>query len=251
MYKNFVKQLFKYLLFTAITLYSYSPVMANSSIQTESMETIISENGKDTEDNKTEIKGPAKKTGENVEINGEFFRNLGIDIFFLIIIIGFIYYPNYRKLDTIFTFVLFNLIIYMLTYVFNEVKISMGAAFGLFAVFSMLRYRTSSISMKDMTYLFIFIGIGLLSAIQMDWYEHLIIGGIIFVITFIMDTKLILKKESFKSVRFEDVTLILPEKETELIEVLKKRTGLNIHRIAVQEIDYLRDIAIIYVYYYE
>jgi hypothetical protein len=102
-----------------------------------------------------------------------------------------------------------------------------------------------------MTYLFIFIGIGLLSAIQMDWYEHLIIGGIIFVITFIMDTKLILKKESFKSVRFEDVTLILPEKETELIEVLKKRTGLNIHRIAVQEIDYLRDIAIIYVYYYE
>jgi len=251
MFKNYAGQVFKLIVIAILSLSTFTPVLAIGSIQTESLETIFTENGNNTEDDKTEIKGPAKKTGENVEINSEFFRNLGIDIFFLMIIIGFIYYPNYRKLDTIFTFVLFNLIIYMLTYVFNEVKISMGAAFGLFAVFSMLRYRTSSISMKDMTYLFIFIGIGLISAIQMDWYEHLIIGGIIFLITFIMDTKLILKKESFKSVRFEDVTLILPEKETELIEVLKKRTGLNIHRITIQEIDYLRDIAIIYVYYYE
>lgn len=208
------------------------------------------ENGSSNED-EDEIKGPAKSTGSNVEIGTRFFTSLGIDLVIIALIIVSIYYPNYKKMDTVFTFVLFNLIIFMLTYVFNTVKISMGAAFGLFAVFSMLRYRTSGINMKDMTYLLIFIGIGLLSAIQMDFYEQIIIGAVIFAVTFIMDTKLILKKESLKSIRFEDINLIQPEKEKELIEVLKKRTGLNINRVSVEEIDYLRDIAMITIYYYE
>lgn len=198
-----------------------------------------------------EIKGPAKKTGKDIEINADFFISLAIDLAIVFCIIAFIYYPNYKKMDTIFTFVLFNLIIFLLTYVFNKVKISMGAAFGLFAVFSMLRYRTSGINMKDMTYLLIFIGIGLLSSIQMDFYEQITIGAIIVAITFLMDTKLLLKKESVKSIRFEDINLIQPEKEKELIAVLTKRTGLNIHRVSIEEIDYLRDIAMINIYYYD
>jgi hypothetical protein len=127
----------------------------------------------------------------------------------------------------------------------------MGAAFGLFAIFSMLRYRTSSINMKDMTYLFIFIAVGLLSAIRMEYWEQGVIGLVIFAITFIMDTQLLLKRESMKVVRFDDINLILPEKEPELIEVLKKRTGLKIHRVSVQDMDFLKDSAMINIYYYE
>lgn len=127
----------------------------------------------------------------------------------------------------------------------------MGAAFGLFAVFSMLRYRTMSINMKDMTYLFIFIAVGLLNAIQMKIYEQAILGSIVFAITFLMDTRLLRKRESVKMVRFEDINLIQPEKEEELIAKLRKRTGLEIHRVSIEEIDYLKDIAKINIYYYE
>lgn len=232
-----------------LALFSFQAKATNNTGNT--IETFLSEGQESIDENGEEIKGPAKSTGKNVEIGITFFRSLGIDMIIIAFIIVFIYYPNYKKMDTIFSFVLFNLIIFMLTYVFNTVKISMGAAFGLFAVFSMLRYRTSGINMKDMTYLLIFIGIGLLSAIQMDSYEQLMIGSLIFIVTFVMDTKLFLKKESTKSIRFEDINLIQPDKEKDLIEVLKKRTGLNINRVSVEEIDYLRDIAMITVYYYE
>lgn len=198
-----------------------------------------------------ELTGPVKKKGEEVEISGRFFISLGMNLALMFMIIAFIYYPNYKRMDTVFTFVMFNVGIFMLTYVFNVVKISMGAAFGLFAVFSMLRYRTMSINMKDMTYLFIFIVVGLLNAIQMRVYEQAILGSLIFLVTFLMDTQLLRKRESVKMIRFEDITLIQPEKEEQLIELLRKRTGLEIHRVSIEEIDYLKDMAKVNIYYYE
>ena len=198
-----------------------------------------------------DISGPVKKKGEEVEISGRFFISLGMNLGLMFLIIALIYYPNYKRMDTVFTFVMFNVGIFMLTYVFNVVKISMGAAFGLFAVFSMLRYRTMSINMKDMTYLFIFIAIGLLNAIQMRVYEQAAIGIIIFVVTFLMDTKLLRKRESVMMVRFDDINLIQPEKQEQLIQELRQRTGLEIHRVSVEELDYLKDIAKINIYYYE
>ncbi len=198
-----------------------------------------------------DLTGPVKKKGQEVEISGRFFVSLGMNLALMFLIIALIYYPNYKRMDTVFTFVMFNVGIFLLTYIFNVVKISMGAAFGLFAVFSMLRYRTMSINMKDMTYLFIFIAVGLLNAIQMKIYEQAILGAIVFTITFLMDTQLLRKRESVKMIRFEDINLIQPEKEQDLIAVLRKRTGLEIHRVSIEEIDYLKDIAKINIYYYE
>lgn len=188
---------------------------------------------------------------EVIKISMDFFYSLAIDLATILLIIYVIYYPNYKKMDTIFTFILFNVIIFMLTFVLNKVKMSMGAAFGLFAVFSMLRYRTEGIGMKDMTYLFIFVALGLLSGIQMDLLVQGLICAIIFIITLLMDTKLIIRKEFTQHIRYEKVNLIKPENQVELIEDLKDRTGLDIHRIIINEIDYLRDIANITVYYYE
>jgi len=191
------------------------------------------------------------KTVKEAEINKNFYINLSIDIVALLLIIGLIYYPNYKRLDTIFTFVLFNVTIFLLTFLLNQVKISMGAAFGLFAVFSMLRYRTAGISVKDMTYLFVFIAMGLLSGIQLETTELLVVFAVIFVAIFLFDTKLLIKRESTKIVFFENIELIHASKEDELLEELRKRTGLNIHRISIDEISYLRDSATITIYYYE
>jgi len=192
-----------------------------------------------------------KKDKDIVKLNTKFFYNLLIDLATVLIIIFLIYYPSNKKLGFVFTFILFNVVIFLLTYVLNEVKISMGAAFGLFAVFSMLRYRTLGISMKDMTYLFIFIAIGLIAAIQLEYYELFIINGILIFCIFILDSKFILKHEVSRSILYDNLEMIHPDKHPELIEDLKKRTGLNIHRITIGKINLLKDAAVVNIYFYE
>jgi hypothetical protein len=205
-----------------------------------------------TDDPGTKDKKADKKKDKKVlEIDSAFFISLGIDVVSVALIILLIYYPNYRKLDYIFTFIAFNLVIFVLTFVLKYVKLSLGAAFGLFAVFSMLRYRTAGISMKDMTYLFIFIAMGLISAIQLEFHELGILFGIIIAGTFILDGKYIIRRELCKSIRYENIELIKPGNYDLLLDDLKTRTGLNIHRIAVNKIDFLRDTVNIKVYYYE
>ncbi|MBN2765622.1 MAG: DUF4956 domain-containing protein [Paludibacteraceae bacterium] len=191
------------------------------------------------------------KKKDKIQIDETFFLSLLIDLSAVFLIIFFVYFPNYKKMDTIFTFLMFNIVIFLLTYVLNEVKMSMGAAFGLFAVFSMLRYRTAGINMKDMTYLFIFIAMGLVSAIQLEYHELGIIAGIVFTGTLLLDTKIIMKKEYSNILRYEKIEMIKPEKRDELIAELRERTGLNIHRVSINEIDFLKDTAMVSYYYYD
>jgi hypothetical protein len=192
-----------------------------------------------------------KKKKNVIEINEMFFISLGLNIATILLIILLIYYPNYKKMDYIFTFIMFNLIIFLLTFVLKYVKLSMGAAFGMFAVFSMLRYRTAGLGIRDMTYLFIFIAIGLISAIQLDPYKLAIIQGIILVGTYILDGSFIFKKEHCRSIQYENIELIKPEKKEELIQDISNRTGLKVHRITIGRVDFLRDTARIKIYYYE
>ena len=124
----------------------------------------------------------------------------------------------------------------------------MGAAFGLFAVFSMLRYRTAGIGMKDMTYLFIFIAIGLISGIQLEYHELAIIVGIIFVIILLFDTNLYSAKLERAQVRKNRNDKTRETGRTD--RGTATRTGLNIHRITINEIDFLKDTAMITYYYY-
>jgi hypothetical protein len=128
---------------------------------------------------------------------------------------------------------------------------TMGAAFGLFAVFSMLRYRTENISAKDMTYLFIVIAVGLIMAISKGGSDQLLlIGGIIVLFTLLLESNWLIRREFSQQVFYEKMELVHLEKRHLLIEDLKERTGLNIHRIEIQEIDMLKDAARITVYYH-
>lgn len=181
----------------------------------------------------------------------EILCRMGVDILFAGIIILFIHYRNYKNNEFVFTYFMFNVIIFLLTVILQSVKISMGAAFGLFAVFSMLRYRTEDISQRDMTYLFIVIAVGLISASSPYEIYHLaIINSLIVLMTFLLESNLIIKKEYSKTIQFEDIKLIRFDSNEELIEVLKERTGLNIHRVSISKINYLNDSAAVKIFYY-
>jgi hypothetical protein len=129
---------------------------------------------------------------------------------------------------------------------------SMGAAFGLFAVFSMLRYRTEGISTKDMTYLFLVIAMGLITALsKVTWFELLFINLIIILFTYLLESSLLMKKEVSKTIQYENIEMIQPEFRDELQADLEKRMGIKINRIAIGKVDFLKDTAVIRIYYNE
>ena len=185
------------------------------------------------------------------KLNVNFITRMLINIATSLIIIRLIYYRYYRRADLFLTFFSFNIIIFLITFLLNKVEMTMGAAFGLFAVFSMLRYRTENISAKDMTYLFIVIAVGLIMAISKGgWDQLILIGGIIVLFTLLLESNWLIRREFSQQVFYEKMELVHLEKRNQLIDDLKERTGLNIHRIEIQEIDMLKDAARITVYYH-
>ena len=127
---------------------------------------------------------------------------------------------------------------------------SMGAAFGLFAVFSMLRYRTESVDITEMTYLFLSIAIGLLNAMIIGpWYEILFINLLMLVSVIAIESNWVAKRESSKKVIYDRLDLLAKADNTELLLDLSKRTGLAVKKVEVESMDLLKDTAAIVVYY--
>lgn len=181
----------------------------------------------------------------------DFFVRMLIDLLSMIVLIRFIYYRIYAQRDYFFTFFMFNLLIFIIaTLLTSNSGFSIGAAFGLFAIFAMLRYRTEDISARDMTYLFISITFGLITSINMGtWLEIALINSIIILLAFLIEGNLLFKPEFMKVVEYEKIELIKPENNAELIADLRARTGLDIHKVYVRRIDFLRDMAVLRIYY--
>tara|TARA_B100001093_G_scaffold431647_1_gene427770 strand:- start:148 stop:543 length:396 start_codon:yes stop_codon:yes gene_type:complete len=128
----------------------------------------------------------------------------------------------------------------------------MGFALGLFAVFGILRYRTEAIPIRHMTYLFIVIGISMINALSnksISIFELIFTNGFISLITYLIDRVWFQTLEESKNILYEKIDLIKPEKQEDLIKDLKERTGLPIHAVKVDKIDFLRDTASITIYY--
>ncbi len=186
------------------------------------------------------------------KLGPKFFIRMLINVLSVTALIRLVYYPIYRKKDFFFTFFLFNIVIFILTYLLNKVDLSMGAAFGLFAVFSLLRYRTENISAKDMTYLFTVIAMGLITSVNKGTYfETCIINLIIIVFAYFLDGNILVKNEKSQLVQYEKIDLIQPQKEAELLADLKARTGLDVHKVSINYIDFLKDTVELTVYYYD
>jgi hypothetical protein len=183
-------------------------------------------------------------------ITSEIGARFAVDMVATIILIRGIYFTNYKRTDLFLTFFSFNTVIFFTSYMLNRVDMSIGSAFGLFAVFSMLRYRTTGISTKDMTYLFLCITLGMLNAVApADFVSLSMLSGIMLGLIFLLESKWVVKKEQINTIVYDNVQLIQAGREAELLADLQKRTGLNIHRYEVNEIDFLKDTCVLTIYF--
>lgn len=185
------------------------------------------------------------------KVSVQLFTQFLIDFIAVFILIGVIYYRSYRRTDLFLTFFGFNVIIFFMTFMLNKTEMSMGAAFGLFAVFSILRFRTEGLAAKDMTYLFLVIALGLIIAINRDDLLNLCITVVILLgIVGVLETSVLIKKEHTHTITYDKIGLILPEKRAELLQDLRNRMGINIHRVEIREYDFLKDATQLTVFYY-
>ncbi len=200
---------------------------------------------------------------QNNEINNLFFEFTSFTDFVLrflfnlvvaIIIVRYIYYKKTNRKDYLFTYLLINTLVFLLAYLLSDVELKLGFAFGLFAIFGILRYRTNPVPIKEMTYLFVVIGISVINSISDDFipYAEVLFSNIaIIFILWLLEFVFFLTHESSKRITYEKIDLINEDKREELINDLRKRTGINIHRVDVNSINYLRDTARLVVYYYD
>lgn len=172
-----------------------------------------------------------------------------VNLVFMIILTRGLYYSRYKRREPFLGFFSVNVIIFFIAIVLNRVSLSTGAAFGLFAVFSMLRYRTEGLTPKDMTYLFISIALGLLSATCDSGLEFLFVGGVIMGMAILLEAKPFSKREYSREILYDNFRFLHENNREELMADIKNRTGLNVTRIEIKQQDFLRDSATVVVYY--
>lgn len=181
------------------------------------------------------------------------FARLALDLGFAFVVIHLVYYRIYRRRDYVFTYFLFNIITFSLCLLLRKVPIELGFALGLFAVFGILRYRTEPIQIRDLTYLFIVIGIGILNALankKISAVELLSVNGVIVGATAVLELRPGRRGTQFSSpILYDRIELLRPGKEDELYEDLGHRLGVHIRRVEVLRIDLLRDSAEIVAHY--
>ena len=166
-------------------------------------------------------------------------------------IIQYFYYKKSRRKDYYFTFMLFSVTVFLLIFLLESVALQLGFALGLFAVFSVIRYRTETVPIREMTYLFVVIGISVVNGLAIAVsYAEIILANLLFIIViWALESNKLLKHTSCKIVLYEKIELIKPDREAELIDDLKTRTGLDITKVEIGHIDFLQDTAFIKVHY--
>ena len=177
----------------------------------------------------------------------------GINLFFLTLLIRVLYYSKTRRKDYLFTYYLIGTITFFLCFGLMQMDIDTGMGLGLFAIFGIIRYRTDAIEIKEMTYLFMIIGISVVNALasnELSVSEVAVINVSVVLLTYILENLWLMKHETRKTINYERIDLIKPENYDLLKADLEKRTGLTINRVEVGKIDFLNDTAMVRIYYY-
>jgi len=183
----------------------------------------------------------------------DFILRLLINLIVIYVIARQIYFRLVKNRDYLFVMFIFNIVVFFVCYLLSNTTLSLGFAFGIFAIFSILRYRTRVVPTKEMTYMFVAISIAVINALSFDeiGFPIIIITNVIIVAFIFILEKTWVKNEIRKRILYEKIDLIKPENRNLLIKDLQDRTGLIINRVEIDRIDFLRDVARISVYYYE
>jgi len=177
-----------------------------------------------------------------------------INIFFLTIIIKFLYYSYSNRKDYLFTYYMIGIIVFFLCFTLKKFELDLGMALGLFAIFGIIRYRTNPIEIKEMTYLFVIIGVSVINSLankKMSYAELITANTLIIVALYVLERIWFLKQEAKKKIVYENLEYIKPENYDHLKNDLENRTGLTINKISVENIDFLNGTASIFIYYFK
>ena len=185
---------------------------------------------------------------------------LAINLLVLFVIVRLLYYPKTRRKDYLFTYFLIGIITFFLCFGLKKLDIDTGMGLGLFAIFGIIRYRTDAIEIKEMTYLFLVIGLSVVNAmlateVDKDIYQinllelgmiNLSVIGVLYVLEYLW----LMKHETRKIINYDRIDLIRTENHEALKQDLEARTGLIINRFEIGKIDFLNDTCLIRVYYF-
>ncbi len=183
----------------------------------------------------------------------ELVSRFALNTVVIVLLVRWLYYTTARRKDYLFTFILISTVVFLLCFMLESVKLQIGFALGLFAIFGIIRYRTDAIPIKEMTYLFIAIGISVINALaseETSIVDLIFANAVIIFITYGFEKLWLLKHESQKVIIYEKIDLIKPEKREELIRDLCERTGIKkINRLEMGKVDFLKDTCMITIYY--
>ena len=181
----------------------------------------------------------------------ELLLRFGLNVFVTSLIIVWLYYGKSKRRDYVFTFTLISTTVFLLIFLLGSEKLQIGLALGLFAIFGIIRYRTDTVPIREMTYLFLIIGLSVINAlaVSVSYLELFATNALFVFMTWLMEKTRIVSKSSCKLIKYEKIDLITPDKYDEMLADIKQRTGLNITKCEVGYIDFLKDTALVKVYY--
>lgn len=181
-----------------------------------------------------------------------FILGFGFNLLMAVLIVRFIYYPSTHNKSHVFTFLAFNTVIYFVLSFMTSIELGIGVGFGLFAIFSILRYRTETMPIREMTYLFIISALPVMNSAAASgdiWPQLLIANAATLGVLFVLEKEWGFHYEVSRPVVYEKIELIAPKCRAELLADLEARTGQKIKRIAIGKIDFLRDVANLNIYF--
>ncbi len=182
----------------------------------------------------------------------ELIIRFSFNLLVILFIVKYLYYEASHRKDYLFSYLMISTVVFLLCYLLENVKLEIGFALGLFAIFGIIRYRTNAIPIKEMTFLFVVIGISVINALatkKISYAELLFSNVVIISLVWLMERIWLVNKEGSKIIYYENIDLIKPEKEHELIQELRDKTGLDILRIEIGRIDFQRNIVRIRVFF--
>ena len=175
-----------------------------------------------------------------------------LNTIFLTIIIQWLYYKSVKKRDYLFTYYMIGVIVFFLCFTLKKYELDIGIALGLFAIFGIIRYRTNPVPIKEMTYLFVIIGVSVINSLanQKMSYAEIVGANIIIVSTIYIIERIWFRENTLsKNIIYEKIENIKPEMHDVLVQDLEERTGLKITEVEIGKIDFLKDTTSITIKY--